>query len=198
MSLALNPFGLKPIYHPTGLDRATPFTGTVSSANNLYQFTPVSIDSTGALVLSAATGAAAGTVYGVFDGIEYTDASGRRTVSKWFGAALGTVSNPTAWVWTDPELVYEVQANGPVNSAAVGRQFNLVNVGNGQIIGNGGLGQSTAALDSTGPVAAGTQGLVLVVGLGREIDNAWGDSFTVVQVKIADDRIVAPVPSVNA
>lgn len=198
MSAAYNPFGLKPIYHPTGLDRATPFTGTISTANNLYQFTPVAIDSTGALVLGQATGAAAGTTYGVVDGFEYTDASGRRAVSKWFGAALGTATNTIAWVWTDADLVYEIQANGPVNASAVGREFNLVNVGNGQIIGNGGLGQSTAALDSTGPVAAGTQGVVLVLGLGRGIDNAWGDSNTVVQVKIAETRITAPVPSASA
>lgn len=198
MSLAANPFGLKPVYHSSGLDRAVQYTGTISTAANIYQFTPVSIDSTGSLGVDQATGAAAGTTYGVADGFEYTDASGRRTVSKWFGSALGTATQTVAWVWTDPETIYEIQGNGPINAASVGREFNFVNPGNGQIIGNGGLGQSTAALDSTGPVAAGTQGKVVVVGLGRGFDNAWGDAFTTVQVKLAEQRTTAPIPSTSA
>jgi hypothetical protein len=32
---------------------------------------------------------------------------------------------------------------------------------------------------------------VQVVGLGREIDNAWGDAKTIIQVKIANDTFVA-------
>lgn len=31
-----------------------------------------------------------------------------------------------------------------------------------------------------------------VVNLGRAIDNAWGDAYTVVQVKLANDTFVAP------
>lgn len=197
MSAALQPFGLKPVYHSSGLDRAIAYTGGLSSSATLYQFSPVSINA-GLLTNDQATGAAAGTTFGVFDGIEYTDASGRRAVSKWYSSALGTITDQLVWVWIDPETVYEVQGNGPINAAAIGREFDYVNPAAGSIIGNGGLGQSTAALDSTGPVAAGTQGKVVVVGLGRAVGNSWGDAYTVVQVKLAEQRTTAPVPSANA
>lgn len=200
MSATLRPFGLKPAYHPSGLDRATPFTGVVTApvSGAIYQYTPVSIASDGSLQVSGAdpTGSK---IYGVFDGVEYTDAQGRRTVSKWFGNALGTATNVVAYVWADPELVYEVQANGAVNNSAVGREFNFSTtagqtVTDGQIIGNGGLGQSTTAISATA-TTIGTQGQVQCVGLGRAIDNSWGDANTVLQVKIANNKLVAPNPA---
>jgi hypothetical protein len=193
MSAALFPYGLKPVFHPTGLDRATLYTGPVSLTNNIYQYSPVTVDATNGL--SVKVSGAVTNIYGVADGFEYTDASGRRAVSKWVGSALGTLTNVYAWVWTDPETVYEAQANGAVVSTSIGREFNILNAQSGQIIGNGGLGQSTAVIDSTGPVASGTQGDVLVIGLGRAPDNAWGDSYTQVQVKIAREKLVAPIPS---
>jgi hypothetical protein len=53
-----------------------------------------------------------------------------------------------------------------------------------------GLGTSTAAIATT-DVAVGTQAQVQVTGLGREINNAWGDTYTIVQVKLANDAFVA-------
>jgi hypothetical protein len=45
-------------------------------------------------------------------------------------------------------------------------------------------------LDPTA-VAVGTQAQMQVTNLGRGIDNAWGDTATVVQVKLANDTFVA-------
>ncbi len=90
----------------------------------------------------------------------------------------------------DPEIVYEIQANGAIANTKVGQEFNFTAVTSGQIIGNGGLGTSTAGLNPA-DVAVGTQAQVQVTGLGREINNAWGDTATVVQVKLANDAFVA-------
>jgi hypothetical protein len=90
----------------------------------------------------------------------------------------------------EPEIVYEIQANGSIANTQVGQEFNFTAVSSGQIIGNGGLGTSTAALDPTA-VATGTQAQMQVTNLGRGIDNAWGDTATVVQVKLANDTFVA-------
>ena len=71
----------------------------------------------------------------------------------------------------------------------------------GTSIGNGGAGFSTTALAAS-PVSAGAQGQVKVVGLGREVaypsgnTNAWADTYTIVQVQIADSQLVAPSISV--
>lgn len=196
MSATLNPFGLKPVYHPSGLVRAMNYTGAYDTSAVFYSGTAVSLSNSGTgdtLIVASNSPTANQRLAGVFGGIEYTDASGRRTVSKWFGPALGTATDAVMWIFMDQEIVYEIQANGSVANTAVGQEYNLANNSSGQIIGNGGLGTSTASMDTTN-VAAGSQGQVEVVNLGREIDNAWGDLYTIVQVKLANDKFAAVNP----
>lgn len=221
MSTTFKPFGLKPAYHPSGLDRAVPFTGTNSfitgvsynapyslqAGQSFYQYQPVSITGAGALTIAAAD-AASGTVYGVFDGVEFTDSQGRRSVAKWASkATLDASSAIVFWIFADPALVYEIQSEGSVTSAAIGSEYNFSStVGytptGGISIGNGGAGFSTTAIAATG-VTAGQLGQVRVVGLGREVAyptgelNAWGDAKTIVQVQIANNTFVAPKVSVS-
>lgn len=220
MATTLKPFGLKPVYHPSGLDRATPFVGTnsyvtggsfsapysLSAGQAFYQFQPVAVNASGQLTIAEAA-AASGAVYGVFDGVEFTDSQGRRSVAKW--AAKATLDASTQiifWVFTDPELVYEAQVNGSATTASIGKQYNFETASgmapaDGTSIGNGGAGFSTTALNDTA-VASAAQGQVRVVGLGREAayppgeTNAWGDAYTIVQVKIANNTFVYPKASV--
>ena len=220
MSTTFKPFGLKPVYHPSGLDRAVPFVGTntfvtgstftapysLSAGESFFQYQPVSLTASGQLTIANQT-AASGTVYGVFDGVEYTTAEGRRTVGK--SAAKTTLDAATQilfWIFADPALVYEAQVNGSATTAYIGRQYNFdttagSTVTSGTTIGTGGAGFSTTALLAT-PVATTVQGQVRVVGLGREVAyptgelNAWGDAFTIVQVQIANNTFVAPKVSI--
>lgn len=217
MSTTLKPFGLKPVYHPSGLDRSVPFAGTnsfvagvtgysapydLNAGEVFYQYTPVAITSAGQLTIDPAA-----PIYGVFDGVEYTTAEGRRTLGKSISLAqLTAASDIVFWIFQDPALVYEVQATGPVTSAAIGAIYNFsttptYTVTGGYTIGVGGAGFSTAAITATA-VTSGTTGQVRVVGLGREVAypagelNAWGDAYTIVQVQIANNTFVAPKASV--
>ena len=220
MSTTFKPFGLKPVYHPSGLDRAVPFVGTntfvtgttftapysLGSGESFFQYQPVSLTASGQLTIANQT-AASGTVYGVFDGVEYTTAEGRRTVGK--SASKTTLDAATQilfWIFADPALVYEAQVNGSATTAYIGRQYNFdttagSTVTDGYTIGTGGAGFSTTALLAT-PVATTVQGQVRVVGLGREVSypsgelNAWGDAKTIVQVQIANNTFVAPKVSI--
>jgi len=211
---------MKPVYHPSGLDRSVPFAGTnsfvtgvtytapysLSAGQSFYQYQPVGITSSGQLTI-AATAAATSPVYGVFDGVEYTTAEGRRTVGKSISkASLDAASAIVFWIFQDPALVYEIQANGSVTSAAIGSQYNFSAATNyttadGYTIGTGGAGFSTTALASSA-VASGAQGQVRVVGLGREVAfpsgelNNWGDTYTIVQVEISNNTFRAPKVSV--
>ena len=220
MSTTFKPFGLKPVYHPSGLDRAVPFVGTntfvtgttftapysLSAGETFYQYQPVSLTASGQLTIANQT-AASGTVYGVFDGVEYTTAEGRRTVGKSASkATLDAATQIVFWIFADPSLVYEAQVNGSASTASIGRQYNFdtttgSRVTDGYTIGTGGAGFSTTALLAT-PVATTVQGQVRVVGLGREVAyptgelNAWGDAFTIVQVQIANNTFVAPKVSI--
>jgi hypothetical protein len=219
MSTVFQPFGMKPSFHPSGLDRSVPFAGTnsfvagvsgysapyVLASGAFYQYTPVSINSSGQLII--ATTDTTKPVYGVFDGVEYTTAEGNRTVGKAItSASLAAASDIVFWIFQDPILVYEIQCAGSVPASAIGSQYLFSAVsGNttadGYIIGNGGAGFSTTALAAT-PVASAAQGQVRVVGLGREVAfpsqslNAWGDAYTIVQVQIANDTFLAPRVSV--
>jgi hypothetical protein len=220
MSTTFRPFGMKPAFHPSGLDRSVPFAGTnsfitgvsysapysLTSGQSFFQYQPVGITASGQLTI-AATAAATSPVYGVFDGVEYTTAEGRRTVGK--NASKATLDAATSivfWIFQDPSLVYEIQAAGPVTSAAIGSQYNFsATAGNttadGYVIGVGGAGFSTTALAASA-AASGAQGQVRVVGLGREVAypagelNSWGDAFTIVQVQIANNTFLAPKVSV--
>ena len=220
MSTVFQPFGLKPAYHPSGLDRAVPFVGTnsysngvsysanysLSSGQSFFQYTPVAITTTGQLTL-ANQAAASGKVYGSFDGVEYTNSDGRRAVAKSISlVALAASTQVIFWIFADPALVYEIQVNGSATTSAVGTEYNFdttagSTVSDGYTIGIGGSGFSTTALLATA-VGTGVQGQVRVVGLGREAaypagsTNAWGDAFTIVQVQISNNAFAAPSVSV--
>jgi hypothetical protein len=220
MSATFQPFGLKPVYHPSGLDRAVPFVGTntfvpgttysapytLSSGQSFWQFQPVAINSSGQLTIANQT-ASSGKVYGVFDGIEYTNSDGRRSVAKYAAkTTLDASTNIVFWIFADPALVYEAQVNGSVTSAGIGQEYNFdtttgSTVTDGYAIGNGGAGFSTTALLATA-VGSTNQGQVRVVGLGREVaypagnTNQWGDAFTIVQVQICNNQFAAPSVSV--
>jgi hypothetical protein len=220
MSTVFQPFGMKPAYHPSGLDRSVPFAGTnsfvtgvsytapysLSSGQSFYQYQPVGITSSGQLTI-AATAAETSPVYGVFDGVEYTTAEGRRTLGKNASkATLDAASSIVFWIFQDPELVYEIQSAGSVTSAAIGSEYNFsATSGNttadGYVIGTGGAGFSTTAIAASA-VSSGAQGQVRVVGLGREVaypagnTNNWGDTYTIVQVQIANNTFRAPKVSV--
>ena len=216
MSATFQPFGLKPVYHPSGLDRAVPFVGTntfvpgtsysapysLSSGQSFYEFQPVAITSSGQLTIANQT-ASSGKVYGVFNGVEYTNSDGRRSVAKYAAlTTLAAATNIVFWIFSDPAIVYEIQCNGSVTSAAIGTEYNFdtttgSTVTDGYAIGVGGAGFSTTALLATA-VGTGNQGQVRVVGLGREAaypagnTNQWGDAYTIVQVQISNNTFAAP------
>ena len=147
-------------------------------------------------------------MFGVFDGVEFTDSQGRRSVAKWASkATLDASTQIVFWIFSDPALVYEIQATGPMAANTIGGGYNFsatagYTPSDGTTVGtSGGAGFSTCALNPTA-VTAGNQGQVKVVGLGREVAyptgelNAWGDTNTIVQVQIANSQLVAPSVSV--
>ena len=218
MSTTFRPFGLKPAYHPSGLDRATPFVGTNSyttggsynapyslqAGQAFYQYTPVAITAAGELTIASTD---TDPLVGSFDGVEFTDSQGRRSVAKWASKlTLDASTDIVFWIFSDPALVYEAQVNGSAGTGSIGAEYNFsgaagYTTADGISIGNGGAGFSTTAL-AAAPVASGAQGQVQVVGLGREAaypagqTNAWGDAYTIVQVKIANGQFTAPSVSV--
>lgn len=189
MSATLAPFGMRPIFHPSGLDRARAYIAGIATgyASAMYRGSPVKLTTSGTVNLAAASGA---DMIGAFDGCEYLDANGKPTYSTYWPASQAA-TNTVAYVWDDPNTVFEMQAEGALAQTAIGDQTNF-SVAAGYGVGDGSTltGLSTCAMTST-LAGAGSQGMLSVRGLSLYPDNAWGDAYTVAQVVMARHQYVA-------
>ena len=84
MSSTSAPFGLRPAYHPSGLDRAQALAGGIASgyASNILKGQPVKLVTAGVLNVAAAGDA----FQGAIDGVQWTDTTGRARVSNYWPA----------------------------------------------------------------------------------------------------------------
>lgn len=181
MSATSAPFGMRPIYHPTGLDRAAVYPIGTGYASAIYKGSPVILNTDGTLNI----GTTAADILGVFDGVEYVDSTGKPTKSNFWPAST-TATSVVAYVWDTPTVVYEIQSDGSIAATAVGDQADFVNPNTGSTS----TGLSTATINHT-LKGAGVQGQLRILGLGQAADNAWGDAYTVVQVQIARHQYVS-------
>ena len=181
MSATSAPFGLRPAYHPSGLDRAQGLANIIESgyAQDLLKGQAVKLDTanTGYIVRAAGTDA----IYGVFDGVEWTDTTGRRRVSNYWPANTAyQTGSLIAYIWTDPQVVYEIQANGSIAQTAIGQEFDITS----PYAGSTTTGLSQSLMDTTA-ASVNTSRVLRVIDLAPYPGNAWGDAYTIVRVQIA-------------
>ena len=186
MTTTAQPYGLRPSSHPSGTIRPVAYTIASGYATTIYQNQPVRIaPSTGAgqtegTIVAAATGEA---FVGTFQGVEFTDSDGRYRVSnKW--TASTSASTITAYVTSDPAIVYEVQTNANVTTADIGKQYDFANTTSG----NATTGLSSAALDVASSAANAS---VRLIGFGDAVEDTASDSYLTVQVQISEHQFVA-------
>jgi len=198
MSSTSAPFGLRPAFHPTGLDRAQCLQNGITSgyAANILKGQPVAyvnaanVGSTGSAngtIIAAQAPSSASTsqqyaVSGSFQGVEFTDTTGRRRVSNYWPSGTTVLSGSTtnAYFYNDLNIIYEIQADGSMAQTSIGNEYLFTNITSGSTT----TGLSTATLGSATAVGNGNQGQMRVVDLGQGVDNAWGDSYTVVRVQL--------------
>ncbi len=199
MSATSAPFGLRPAFHPSGLDRAFALangiqavstTGNVSAgyATTILKGQPVKMDTAGYIVV-AGTGDA---FLGAFAGVEWTDATGRRRVSNYWPANESfLVGSVIAYFYQDPIIVYEIQVDGSLTQAAVGDEFDITNPTAGST--TTGLSQATLGTTAAGSGAAKQ---CRVIDLAPYPDNAWGDAYTIVRVQISEHQYAGTVNAI--
>lgn len=187
MSATSAPFGLRPAYHPTGLDRAREYGMSASYATAIYKGSPVALVSN---LINIATFQA--DWLGSFAGVTYTDVTGKPVVSNFWAGATTGATNIQAWVFDDPANVYDIQAAGSI-AASIGRQidFDSGSIGSGST--STGLSSAMAA---SAIVSAGTQAQLRIVDVNQAPTNAWSDAYTVLQVQNARHQYVANKVSV--
>jgi hypothetical protein len=178
MSSINAPFGLRPAFHPSGLDRAQALAGGIASgyATAILKGQPVKYVTAGTINVAAA----GDSFVGAFAGVEWTDTTGRRRVSNnWPASTAGT--EIVAYFYADPNIVYEIQTDGTMAQTAIGDCADLSNTTAGST--TTGLSQATLSATLAG---AGNSAQMRVIDIGPYADNAWGDTYVIVRATIQE------------
>ena len=178
MSSTSAPFGLRPAFHPSGLDRAQALANGIASTygSDILKGQPVKYNAGAGTIVIATVGAIWS---GAFAGVEWTDTTGRRRVSNYWPATTSyQTGSCIAYFYNDNNIVYEIQSDATIAQTAIGNEYNFSNITNGSNVT--GLSQCTLGVSTA--VGNGNPGDMRVVDIAPYPDNAWGDSFVIVRV----------------
>lgn len=199
MSSTSAPFGFRASYHNSGQMRPKAYVIASTYAANIFSGDPVKLTDNGVIQLGTSDGTRTGTtdgisLLGIFAGCQYLDSSGKPTISPyWPSGATGT--EITAWVYDDPETLFDVQYTNPGTpgtttvQTAVGEECDWVVASPG---GSTSTGLSTTQI---GAIQA-TSGQFQITGFGYEITDSLTDAYVVVSVRINEHHYKAAVNSV--
>lgn len=194
MSTSVQTFGLRPVFHPSGLDRAKAYkvvdATQAAYGTALYKYAPVTWVTSGQINVAAASTT---NWLGVMAGVDYYDANGRFVQANYLPASPTGITGVTIWVWDDPNIVYDA---GFEASAASLTNAMLLDQANFGATLTPSSGSTTTGLSSCGLnvtlVGAGSQGQVRILAVSPYPDNALGDVGLTVQVQNANPQTVAP------
>ena len=199
MSATLAPFGLRPAFHPSGLDRAQALANGIANAyaDDILKGQAVKYVASAGVI--EPVDASSDSLSGAFAGVEWTDTTGRRRVSNYWPALTSyQTGSCVAYFYNDPQIVYEIQADGVVEQTALGLDANLSNFAAGSNV----TGLSQATLAHT-PLSTGTQGQVQILDIAPYPGNDWSSGtspelnpYPIVRVQIAKRQIAAVVPGI--
>jgi len=203
MSSTSAPFGLRPAFHPSGLDRAQALAGGIVSglAADILKGAPVRYNSTAGTSVAAGTialAASGGAWSGAFAGCEWTDTTGRRRISNyWPSGTTYQTGSCIAYFYNDQNIVYEIQTDATIAQTSLGGEYDF-SASTGFTVSSGSnvTGLSTTGLGVSTAKANGVQGQMRVVDIAPYVDNNWGDSFVIVRVVNAQSQYFGSVTAI--
>jgi hypothetical protein len=195
MSATSAPFGLRPAYFPTGLERAQALANGITSGygtsilkGQAVQYSP----NAGVILPVLDTTTNSGQVSGAFAGVEWTDTTGRRRVSNYWPASTAYIAGSCiAYFYNDQQIVYEIQTDGTMAQTAIGNEANLSNFTAGSTT----TGLSAMTLSAT-LAGSGAAAQFRIVDLAPYADNNWGDPFVIVRVQVSKPQFIATVNAI--
>jgi hypothetical protein len=189
MSATSASFGLRPAFHPSGLDRAQALAGGIVSglAADILKGAPVRYNSTAGTSVAAGTIAIAGSSgvwSGAFAGCEWTDTTGRRRVSNyWPSGTTYQTGSCIAYFYNDNNIIYEIQTDATIAQTSLGGEYDFsATTGYTVSAGSNTTGLSSTALGVSTVKANAGQGQMRVVDIAPYPGNNWGDNFVIVRV----------------
>ena len=197
MSSTSAPFGFRPSYHNSGQMRPKAYTIASTYAANIFSGDPVKLTDNGVIQLGTSDGTRTGTVdgislLGIFAGCQYLDSSGKPTISPfWPSGATGT--EIVAWVYDDPETLFDVQYNNPgtpgTTTVQTGEECDWTVASPG---GSTRTGLSNCQLTAI----QATSGQFQITGFANSIFDSITDAYVQVTVRINEHHYKAAVNSV--
>jgi hypothetical protein len=199
MSSTSAPFGFRPSFHNSGQMRPKAYTIASTYAANIFQGDPVKLTDAGVIQLGSSDGTRDGTtdgisLLGIFAGCQYLDASGKPTISPfWPTGTTGT--EIIAWVYDDPETLFDVQYTNPGTpgtttvQTAVGEECDWTVASPG---GSTRTGLSNTELS----VIQATSGQFQITGFAYNINDSLTDAYVVATVRINEHHYKAAVNSI--
>lgn len=179
MTSTLAPYGLQPVEHRhggVGVRNQALENGIASTYTTAIGIgDPIAPATDGTIILAVATSTQ---VSGVFAGCDYLDSTGTFQTGYWPGTTTQNTCLVVRYTPADDYgIVYEIQANGSMAQSSIGDSYPYV-------IGTPDprSGLSTSYLVATGAAGAGSSANLKVVGRNTSPNNAWGDTYTIVQV----------------
>ena len=188
MATTAAPYGLKPVKRADGLAYAGATSqfliDPAGEATNLFYGQVVHIGADGYIALSTATGADGGTnafptgttlrgSLGVFVGCEYENSEGQTTFSQYYPS--GSI-NAKAFVVDDPNVLFQVQADGAMDQSDIGANTFFV-AAQSTSTGRTATGNSTSSVDATTKTTTAAFRIVAAV-------SPIGDAFPDLLVKL--------------
>ena len=157
-----SPNGFTPAYHISG-GTIRPSEFAIASATNASIFSGDVVNLSSGLVIQ---GTATGTPLGVFAGVEYQATDGSVVFSKVWTADTVTLgsANAKAYVYSDPDIVYEAQSTGTPTQASIGTTNTISTT----------EGDSNTGRSKEGVTTTNSSGIATVVGFVDRPDNSIG------------------------
>ena len=197
MSSTSAPFGFRPSYHNSGQMRPKAYTIASTYAANIFSGDPVKLTDNGVVQLGTSDGTRTGTVdgislLGIFAGCQYLDANGKPTISPfWPSGATGT--EIVAWVYDDPETLFDVQYTNPsagtTVQTAVGEECDWT-------VASPGGSTSTGLSNCQLTAIQATSGQFQITGFAYSIFDSITAAYVQVSVRINEHHYKAAVNSV--
>ena len=175
MSSSATPYGARPV---GTLSASGSFTGKVrhysiasgyGTAIFYGDFVKLVADGT----VEKDTGTTTLTPVGIFLGVSYTDPNTSQKTFSQFYPASTAADDISAYVLDDPNVLFEMQADGSAAVTNIGNNVAVV-----QTAGSTSIGLSKNAIDISTAASTTATLPVRIVDISPKSDNAAGDSFT--------------------
>lgn len=199
MSSTSAPYGFRPSFHNSGQMRPKAYVITSTYATSIFAGDPVKLVAAGTVQLGTSDGTRSGTtdgitLLGIFAGVEYLDASGKPTISPfWPGGTTGT--NITAWVYDDPETLYDVQYANPGTAGTDSVQQDVGAQCDFRVASPG--GSTSTGISSTYLTATqSTSGQFQITGFAYLVTDSLTDAYVNVTVRLNEAAYKYPVNAI--